>query len=155
MINNVDIKIIDASLDKLSIDNTIAKELIASYSFKCDKFKVQIETGDLRLLMITWKIEILANHQNADRDSIKLETTIGTVFKINNIDIVLGLADHKIQNAELMLSIFDLSYSTARGLIDSVAKGTAFHGALLPLVDPMKLVSGFEELVKVDVLYQR
>ncbi|CAG5072551.1 hypothetical protein DYBT9623_04191 [Dyadobacter sp. CECT 9623] len=119
MIENIDIKIIDSSLDKLYIENPTTKDSVASFRFKFDKFRAQIETGEHRLLMVTSRVEIFAISQKPTSEAAKLEATISSVFKVKDIDSVLNLGDHKIRNKDLMLKIFDLSYSTARGLLSA------------------------------------
>ncbi|MCE7059467.1 hypothetical protein [Dyadobacter sp. CY343] len=153
MLEKIDIKIIDSSLDKLYIENPVAKDSIVSFRFKVDKFKAQIETGEHRLLMVTSRVEIFAIPQTPTNEVIKLEATISSVFKVKDIDSVLDLGDHKIRNKDLMLKIFDLAYSTARGLLSAAGRGTTFHSALLPIVDPTRMASGFEELVTLDFSY--
>jgi hypothetical protein len=137
------------------MDNPISKESVISYHLKFNRFKAQIESGEHRLLMITGSLEIFANPQKPQKQEIKLEATISSVFQIRDIDNVLDLGDKQIRNKDLMLKIFEISYSTARGLIDSAAKGTTFHNALLPIVDPIRIATGFEDDIIPEFHYAR
>jgi len=151
-IKDLDIKIVDAKFENLTFDNSFSWQHVNAYQYTFAPFKVLVDPGPHKLILLFAHIEIEASLTN---HSPILTADISIAYKLKDAESSLQIRDGRISNKELISFLFETGYSTARGLISNQVKGTTFNSAYLPLIDSQELFSGYKKIVpfELDLVY--
>ena len=94
---------------------------------------------------IRLEIQLAGQDQQGQALGIKTRFLIHFEFEVDNLsDFILHRDEAHTTigiEATLMLTLFNISYSTARGMVLSRTQGTFFDGVILPIIDPAALLS--------------
>lgn len=139
------IKMIKASCLSFSVSNREGDEILG-FSFD---YSAQTKADIVnKLILIQLKIDISASLANAEVSDFKAGSfEFGFTYRVENLDeLIQEIDNHRALDKTLHMSVLGIAFSTARGIIISLAADTILAEAYLPIVNPAHLLDPIAEV---------
>lgn len=106
------------------------------------QFTIQskLSVGEGNWLRVLLKIDCEAQTKEKDRVPLKGAITTECLFQIEGLDDLVRTKKEPIPHL-MGVTAVSIAYSTTRGLLASRVSGTFLEGAVLPIVQPTKLLA--------------
>jgi hypothetical protein len=106
-------------------------------------FTVQTKLGVAQGNWLRVLLKVDSEAQAKEKDNVRLKGSITTecLFQIVGLDELLQNKPNEPIPQPIAVTAVSIAYSTTRGLLASRASGTFLEGAVLPIVQPVKLLA--------------
>lgn len=131
-----DVVIVHASIDNKSRLVALDKKYTFQVTFKMD-LAINFEVSTMRVIFICDVKAVQKEDKKAIGVSGKFE--IAFFYKVADLTKWVGTPDNMIQNDDLDVTISNLTYSTARGIMFTRCQGTLLKSWILPILPTVDL----------------